>query len=446
MDNKLQIDHHTASDLQIFEARGDKTVLDLFDETVTADGKLKLKERFYNPFNSRASILDVQVAIRYIQENLESWTFPITPHDANAINLYYISKSKPLQTEDGPLFWAEGVVRRIFSSEFREISLQGTSHFIRFLEQFQQWIDRVDKNGLPSLLKNILVSIKNILNEGVLSEVLREGATNAKHGQLLWLDKQFREVNSVKYVMMLNQVYELEALISIAIAGKKNGFCFAEMLDSDAPVVDLTDAWHPFLKAPVVNNASLGGNENVVFLTGPNMAGKTTFLRALGICVYLAHLGFPIPARQGRLSVFNGLLSSINTEDSVTQGYSYFYSEVLRVKKAAQFVKDTPKVLLIMDELFKGTNIKDAYDGSLMVIKGLAKNPNCLVVISSHLLELANDLKNVPSVSFSCFSSKVVDGRPQFDYKIKLGVSSERIGLLILKNEGVDKLLGVDLD
>lgn len=446
MDNKLQIDHHTASDLQIFEARGDKTVLDLFDETVTADGKLKLKERFYNPFNSRASILDVQVAIRYIQENLESWTFPITPHDANAINLYYISKSKPLQTEDGLLFWAEGVVRRIFSSEFREISLHGTSHFIRFLEQFQQWIDKVDKNGLPSLLKNILVSIKNILNEGVLSEVLREGATNAKHGQLLWLDKQFREVNSVKYVMMLNQVYELEALISIAIAGKKNGFCFAEMLDSDAPVVDLTDAWHPFLKAPVVNNASLGGNENVVFLTGPNMAGKTTFLRALGICVYLAHLGFPIPARQGRLSVFNGLLSSINTEDSVTQGYSYFYSEVLRVKKAAQFVKDTPKVLLIMDELFKGTNIKDAYDGSLMVIKGLAKNPNCLVVISSHLLELANDLKNVPSVSFSCFSSKVVDGKPQFDYKIKSGISSERIGLLILKNEGVDKLLGVDLE
>lgn len=446
MDNKLQIDHHTASDLQIFEARGDKTVLDLFDETVTADGKLKLKERFYNPFNSRASILEVQVAIRYIQENLESWTFPITPHDANAINLYYISKSKPLQTEDGLLFWAEGVVRRIFSSEFREISLQGTSHFIRFLEQFQQWIDRVDKNGLPSLLKNILVSIKTILNEGVLSEVLREGATNAKHGQLLWLDKQFREVNSVKYVMMLNQVYELEALISIAIAGKKNGFCFAEMLDSDAPVVDITDAWHPFLKAPVVNNASLGGNENVVFLTGPNMAGKTTFLRALGICVYLAHLGFPIPARQGRLSVFNGLLSSINTEDSVTQGYSYFYSEVLRVKKAAQFVKDTPKVLLIMDELFKGTNIKDAYDGSLMVIKGLAKNPNCLVVISSHLLELANDLKNVPSVSFRCFSSKVVDGKPQFDYKIKSGISSERIGLLILKNEGVDKLLGVDLE
>ncbi len=446
MDNKLQIDHHTASDLQIFEARGDKTVLDLFDETVTADGKLKLKERFYNPFNSRDSIIEVQTAIKYIQENLESWTFPITPHDANAISLYYISKSKPLQTEDGPLFWAEGVVRRIFSSEFREISLQGTFHFIRFLEQFQHWIDRVDKNGLPSLLKNILVSIKNILNEGVLSEVLREGATNAKHGQLLWLDKQFREVNSVKYVMMLNQVYELEALISIAIAGKKNGFCFAEMLDSDAPIVDLTDAWHPFLKAPVVNNASLGGNESVVFLTGPNMAGKTTFLRALGICVYLAHLGFPIPARQGRLSVFNGLLSSINTEDSVTQGYSYFYSEVLRVKKAAQFVKDTPKVLLIMDELFKGTNIKDAYDGSLMVIKGLAKNPNCLVVISSHLLELANDLKNVPSVSFSCFSSKVVDGKPQFDYKIKSGISSERIGLLILKNEGVDKLLGVDLE
>jgi len=446
MDNKLQLDHHTASDLQIFEARGDKTVLDLFDETVTADGKLKLKERFYNPFNSRDSIIEVQTAIKYIQENLERWTFPITPHEANAINLYYISKSKPVLLEEGFLFWVEGSVRRIISSEFREISLHGTAHLIRFFEKFQRWMEKVDSNDLPSLLQRIIDSIKAILNEGILREVLSRGTAKAQPNQLLHLDKQFRGHDSVKYVVMLNQVYELEALISIAIAGNKRGFSFPVMADSDAPIVDLTDAWHPFLTTPVENSTSLGDKGNVVFLTGPNMAGKTTFLRALGICVYLAHLGFPVPAKQGRLSVFNGLLSSINTEDSVTQGYSYFYSEVLRVKKAAQFVKDTPKVLLIMDELFKGTNIKDAYDGSLMVIKGLAKNPNCLVVISSHLLELANDLQNVPSVSFSCFSSKVVDGRPQFDYRIKLGVSSERIGLLILKNEGVDKLLGVDLD
>ena len=81
-----------------------------------------------------------------------------------------------------------------------------------------------------------------------------------------------------------------------------------------------------------------------------------------------------------------------------------------------------------------------------MVIKGLAKNPSCLVVISSHLLELAVDLKKVESVSFSCFSSQVVNGKPQFDYKLKEGVSNERIGLIILKNEGVDKLLGVDLE
>ena len=446
MENKLQFDHHTASDLQIFESRGEKTVLDLFDETVTPDGKLKLKERFYKPFNSRDSILEVQSAIKYIQENLDTWSFPITPHDANAINLYYISKSKPVQTLDGLLFWAEGFARRVFSSEFREISLQGTSHLVHFLEKLNQWVAQVDSNRVPTLLKNILYSIKSTLSQDGLHEVLREGASNASLGQLLWLDKQFREASSVKYVLMLNQVYELEALLSIAIAGKKSGFCFPEMLASDTPIVDLTDAWHPFLKTPVENNALLGGNDNVMFLTGPNMAGKTTFLRALGICVYLAHLGFPVPAKHGRMSVFNGLLSSINTEDSVTQGYSYFYSEVLRVKKAAQFVKDTPKVLLIMDELFKGTNIKDAYDGSLMVIKGLAKNSSCLVVISSHLLELATDLQRVPSVSFSCFSSQVVNGKPQFDYKIKEGVSSERLGLIILKNEGVDKLLGVDLD
>jgi len=445
MDTRLQVDHHTTDDLQIFEGHGDKTILDLFDETVTPDGKLKLKERFYNPFSNIEQVLEVQLAIEHILENLTVWDFPITAQEANGINLYYISKMKPLLFQSGGISVAEGILRRMFNREFREIAVHGTRHMLAYLRKLKQWLHKVNNGELPALLQGYVDAIEKALADELLAPVF-QSEKQAGGYQLLLLDRLLRGKQSVRFVLMLNQVYELEALIAVAHAKKKLGFVFPVMKVSEKPVLELEEAWHPFLKTPVPSSFIMGEKGNVVFLTGPNMAGKTTFLRSLGICVYLAHLGFPLPVKSAKMTMLNGILSSINTVDSVTLGYSYFYSEVLRVKKAAQFVRDTPRVLLIMDELFKGTNIKDAYDGSLMVIKGLAQNPNCLVVISSHLLELAEDLKPLPTVSFSCFSSTLVDGKPRFDYRIHEGVSSERIGLLILKNEGVDKLLNVQLD
>lgn len=445
METRLQVDHHTTDDFQIFEGHGDKTVLDLFDDTVTPDGKLKLKERFYNPFSNIEQVQEVQRAIQHIVENLSVWDFPITPQESNGINLYYISKLKPLLFRSGGISVAEGIMRRTFNREFREVAVQGTRHLLAYMRKLKLWLSQVDNGKLPVLLQRYVTAIEKALSHEMLTPIFQSEKIPGGY-PLLLLDRLLRGKESVRFVLMLNQVYELEALIAIAQAKQRLGFVFPEMENKEEPYLELDEAWHPFLKAPVSNSFKMGEKGNVVFLTGPNMAGKTTFLRALGISVYLAHLGFPIPAKSARMTMLNGILSSINTVDSVTLGYSYFYSEVLRVKKAAQFVRETPRVLLIMDELFKGTNIKDAYDGSLMVIKGLAQNPGCLVVISSHLLELAEDLKPLPTVSFSCFSSALEDGKPRFDYRIREGVSNERIGLLILKNEGVDKLLNVQLD
>jgi len=96
---------------------------------------------------------------------------------------------------------------------------------------------------------------------------------------------------------------------------------------------------------------------------------------------------------------------------------------------------------MIFDELFKGTNIKDAFDGSMLVINGLLKWDTGMFVLASHLTELAKKIDDTPSVFFRYFDSSVESGRPIFSYKIREGISDERLGLIILQNENIEKLL-----
>ena len=111
------------------------------------------------------------------------------------------------------------------------------------------------------------------------------------------------------------------------------------------------------------------------------------------------------------------------------------------MKEAGELLQKTNRILFIFDELFKGTNIKDAYDASRMVIGKFVLWQRNLFILSSHLIELAEESRENPAIAFYYFDSSVVDGRPLFTYKINEGVSRERLGLLILQNEGIPDLL-----
>ena len=108
------------------------------------------------------------------------------------------------------------------------------------------------------------------------------------------------------------------------------------------------------------------------------MAGKSTFIKAVGISIYLSHLGFPVPAKQLQLSYFDGLLSNINIVDNIFKNESYFFNEVKRIKSTIEKIGDNKKWLILIDELFKGTNIQDAIKCSLTVISGLQKKQNAV--------------------------------------------------------------------
>ena len=171
------------------------------------------------------------------------------------------------------------------------------------------------------------------------------------------------------------------------------------------------------------------------------MAGKSTFIRAVGTAMYLAHIGMGVPAKEMKLSLFDGLLSNINVMDNIVKGESYFYNEVQRIKATVQKISDGRNWLILIDELFKGTNVQDAMKCSTAVIEGLLKMQQSVFILSTHLYEIGEPLKKYPNIVFNYFETVVVNDRLVFNYQLKEGISNDRLGYIILKNEGVVDML-----
>jgi DNA mismatch repair ATPase MutS len=127
--------------------------------------------------------------------------------------------------------------------------------------------------------------------------------------------------------------------------------------------------------------------------------------------------------------------------DNIIKGESYFYNEVKRIKNTIEKINDGKNWLILIDELFKGTNVEDAMKCSTAVIEGLRKIKPSLFILSTHLYEIGANLKQYSNIQFKYFETSVHDGELVFHYHLKEGISDDRLGYLILKREGVVDLL-----
>lgn len=227
----------------------------------------------------------------------------------------------------------------------------------------------------------------------------------------------------------------------MAVAVKKFGLCFPELIEQDAPLVEARGLYHILLPHPVAYDFQMNPQHNFLFLTGANMAGKSTLIKSVGGAVFLAHIGMGVPAQQMRLTLFHGLLSNINVVDNIVKGESFFFNEVQRIKTTIEKINNGKKWLVLIDELFKGTNMQDAMKCSSTVIKGLIKIKNSLFILSTHLYEICDELKEYPNISFRYFETNVKDDQLEFTYQLREGVSNDRFGYFILKKEKVVDLL-----
>jgi DNA mismatch repair ATPase MutS len=292
----------------------------------------------------------------------------------------------------------------------------------------------------PTLLKQYLQYIGESIRWTEFSRIITMNVKKRlKPMNIERLDYAFRFFEYDRLKSLLKIVYQIDAFQSVADTMSDCNLIFPEI--SEKKEVKITGLYHPFVKDAVANDVRLDEDSNLFFVTGANMAGKSTFLKAFGVAVYLAHLGFPVMAASMRTGVFNGLFSTINIADNLNKGYSHFYSEVLRVKDVAEEINRTGNLIVIFDELFRGTNVKDAFDASLAIISAFAKVRDSMFLISTHIMEVATQLQTIGNIRFGYFHTTINGKIPVYSYSLREGVTEERLGMLIIENEGIIEII-----
>ncbi|KPI55965.1 mannonate oxidoreductase [Clostridioides difficile] len=235
----------------------------------------------------------------------------------------------------------------------------------------------------------------------------------------------------------LESIGEFEALISLTVIGHvKENTCFPVIKHEDIPRLKVEEVYHPLIAEKSVIANSIQLNSQTCIITGSNMSGKTTFLRSIGVNLVLAYAGGPVCAKNFDATCM-AIFTSMRIQDDVSQGISTFYAEILRIKSMIQYsLKELP-MLVLVDEIFKGTNSADRIIGASEAVKKLSR-PWVISMVTTHDFELC-DLSgsgDVEVVNYH-FSEYYVDDKIHFDYMIKDGRCKTTNAKQLMKMAGI---------
>lgn len=238
----------------------------------------------------------------------------------------------------------------------------------------------------------------------------------------------------------IDHFYKLEAFSSMANFAWLNPHYHFALPDtaSDKPF-EATDLGHPLIaeKDKVTNDTTITEKGDILLITGSNMAGKSTFLRTMGINLAMCFAGAPVDASSLSTIPFR-VFSSINVTDSLDDGLSHFYAEVKRLRGLLNLLEDdhpTP-LFFMVDEIYRGTNNRERLQGSEAFLKNVA-GKNGVGLVSTHDLELAQLEETIPQLSNWHFAETIEGGKMSFEYKLKAGPCPTTNALKIMEMEGL---------
>jgi DNA mismatch repair protein MutS len=434
----FEMDEQSYNDLSIFRNGNKATIWELFSGTRTVGGRNKMEEMMGNPSNCINVLSERREAIQFF---INSQIELNISHSGFDLILHYLEYGGVLMRSnvvDAFVVYAKSKINP--NQEYYNIRV-GLRHLLPLLAHSKELSEILISSSSQYLIK-LGLKIKSIVDRSDLKYAISlDKLKNLGFYQLARIDTIIRKECIKEINELLGVFYELDVFETLARVSAQYNFCLPLYAnDNQSMQLEIEDLIHPFLSNPVATSIAIGKESNLMFLSGSNMSGKSSFLKSIGLAVYLSHLGFPVPAKKITTCVFNGLATTINLPDSMQNGLSHYYSEVVRVKKIAKLLTERKKMFILLDELFKGTNSKDAFEASLLVLNGFAEIKNSVFIISSHITELAGHLHQ-KTISLKYLAHQIIDGKPKFTYLLKDGVAEDGIGMYFIADENIGQLL-----
>jgi MutS domain V len=243
-----------------------------------------------------------------------------------------------------------------------------------------------------------------------------------------------------RVVDWLTAIGELEALAALATYSFEHPHDPFPLVCEAGPRFDASGLAHPLMRedTSVRNDVSLGGpGERILVISGSNMSGKSTLLRSVGVNVVLALAGAPVRATQLTLSPL-ALGATLKVEDSLEEGHSRFYAEILRIKSIVDTARGSMPLLFLLDEILHGTNSHDRRIGAEAIVKALAE-AGAIGLVTTHDLALTELPSRLGAVAVNKhFEDRLVDGKMVFDYRMRPGVVEHSNALALMRAVGLD--------
>ena len=482
--------HFYSADLDIF---GGSSLYQFINRTATSAGNNKLGE-WLNAPSEQNTVLSRQNAVKEIaskpdwKADMQARLLFANSKDAIQLNTLFAYLKLPLDIPGekwlsvyikiAPLLLSAAIVASIYFSPLTFVAVGLAVLNLLILnskaEIMRKSASIADKIG--RVLANYSVVLKVIEAEkwqsakcAELNQKLNNGQTNKSIEDLaklinklgynlimivnfvlnvffLWSLKQiiaienWKRDNKQDIETAFDVIAELEALISLSsLAINYAKWCFPQIADGDAYTITAENIAHPLIsnKYSVTNNYELNDAFKIDIITGSNMAGKSTFLRTIGINTVLALSGAPVCADNMTLSVIT-IVSYMRIKDSLNESTSTFKAELDRLQMLLAAVENEPKVFFLIDEMLRGTNSVDKYLGSKAVIEQLISKKG-VGMVATHDLQIAElEQKHPDYIRNFYFDIQVVNGEMLFDYKMKHGECKTFNASLLLKQIGID--------
>lgn len=262
--------------------------------------------------------------------------------------------------------------------------------------------------------------------------------------QWVWAAEHWRSRYGASVREWMNAAAEIEALLSLAIFKSERPEYVFPAFVSDGPYLEADDLAHPLVEGDAVGNSIRLGSASgepgpglrLIVISGPNMAGKSTFTRSVGVNAILAQAGAPVRGRRMVLSELQ-VAASICVLDSLQGGLSRFYAEITRIKQIYDLTGRDLPVLFLMDELLSGTNSHDRRVGTESIVRGLLRH-RAVGIVTTHDLALTEIVGTLNGQAANYhFGDTFAEGKLSFDYRLSPGIAETTNALQLMESIGL---------